>query len=146
MTGSETVLLALGPAAITGLLGAFVARLQTRTNIRQAELVTERLRLQQAESRRQRREKAYNDFPGLMYRLDAMVGGVGTLSKDSLDRWLLDFQILYGGIELFGEAHARDRLPAVLDAMNAIGSQARRARSQPFEQSFAGLPASMWTR
>jgi hypothetical protein len=135
MNGTETVFLALGPAVVTGILGYAVARLQARVALAQAAAENGRLRLQYAETRRDHRQRSYHDFLSLMYRLDSMIGGLSVLSEEDFARWIGDFQRVYGGIELFGASPVRDRLPAVRDAVNAIGEAATYRDVESFESA-----------
>lgn len=138
MGDAATVLLALGPAAITGLLGYYGARLQAQTSLEQAAAQTRELLLQHSEGKRQHRQGTYHEFLRLMYGLDLMLGGFAPLSRQAFDTWLAEFQSLYGGMDLFGSRDVRALMPAMRNALDQIGLQAQRDRgSAPFEERFA---------
>lgn len=140
MSGATAVLLALGPAIVTGLVGYRSAMLQAAVSIQGVEAENERLRDERRESERQRRLGGYHDFLSLMHRLDAMMAGFSPLSKEAFDAWLDHFQSLYGGIDLYGSDAVRGQLVSVKDVLDEIGTEARRQRgNDAFEKRFAAV-------
>ena len=143
MSTSTTALLAIGPAVATGALGYAVARLQSNASALQSEAETERLRRQHAESARQQRQAAYHDLLALMYRLDGLMAGMAPepYTKAALDRWLGQFQLLYGAIDLFGTDPVRQEIVGIRRELDAIGAAARRragsTRAADFSDHFA---------
>jgi hypothetical protein len=138
MNGTTAVLLALGPAIVTGVVGYRGAMLQAAVSIKGVEAENERLRQEQREGERQRRLGSYHDFLSLMHRLDAMMAGFAPLSKEAFDGWLDAFQSLYGGIDLYGSDSVREQLAKAKDVLDEIGTEARRERGgESFERRFA---------
>lgn len=141
MSSSTTVLLAMGPAAITGIVGYAGARLQARTAENQARVEIDRLRLEQADTARHQRQTAYHDFLLLLQGLDAMVVGlfVEPWSKDAFARWLGQFHHHYGCIDLYGTDTVRSAATRVKAVLDDIGNGARQrgADVDAFVEHFA---------
>lgn len=138
MSDATTVLLALGPAAITGVVGYVAARAQSRAAIRSAEIENERLRLDHREAERQGRKETYHQLLTLLHRLDAMMAGFADLSQESFSRWLSDFESASGAVDLFGGIQVRRELRGVRERIDEIGLRARRRDGRTsFETLFA---------
>jgi hypothetical protein len=138
MTGATAVLLALGPAVVTGLVGYRSAMVQAAVSMRGVEAENERLVGQHREDERQRRLTGYHDFLTLIYRLDAMMAGFAPLSQDAFEEWLDNFQRLYGAINLTASEPVRVRVAEMKAALDAIGMEACRIGGDAsFERKFA---------
>jgi hypothetical protein len=127
MDSLSTVLLAVGPAAITGLVGFAGARLQAQTAQKQARNEIDRLLLEQGDTARQQRQAAYHDFVTLLYRLDAMVVGLVAepWSKETFSSWLEQFHLYFGCIDLYATDDVRSSATQIKTVLDEIGSKAR---------------------
>ncbi|HZV72944.1 MAG TPA: hypothetical protein VFF79_04440 [Conexibacter sp.] len=140
MSAGTTIVLTLGPAAITGLVGYAVAR--THVGITEVQVAAERdrLRTEHAEAARQSRQAAYHAFLTLLYRLDMLVSGFGSedFSDAVFKHWADEFLQLCGGIGLSSEPPVRAALHDVRNVIDAIGLAAVSTHDhRPFAESFA---------
>jgi hypothetical protein len=139
-SAGTTIVLTLGPAAITGMVGFAVAR--TQIGIARAQVAAERDRmlLEHAEVGRQSRRAAYHELLTLLYRLDMLVGGFGpeVFADATFKRWADELMELCSRIELAAEVPVRSALRDVRRLIDAVGLAAVKGQdSRPFAERFA---------
>jgi hypothetical protein len=140
MSDLATVLLALGPATITGLVGYFAVRFQRDTSKAETEAATERLRVEYEEKERARRQDAYHDFLILLEEHDAMMTGYAPRDDAAYRDFRNRFYAGYQGIHLFGAEEVRDAVGGVAGALGDLALHAQEtAEGKPLVQAMAAV-------
>lgn len=135
MPAWATVLIAIGPAAVTGFVAWFGARYQRDTSLAETDQATLRLRVEHAENERQHRQGVYHDFLKLLNAQDAMMSGWAPLDEQRYNEWLGAHYALFQGIHLFGDQLVRDALSPLTALLSEVGGEAGRGDpSVPFHE------------
>ena len=128
---ADPVLLAVGPAIVTGLAGYTGARLQAKTARQEMQGEIERLRMQQRDQMRQQRQETYHELLSLFYRLDSMVSDLAKpLSRKSFADWVDKFNHQFSCIDLFGTDSVREAARRAKVVVGQIGLEARKESAQ----------------
>jgi hypothetical protein len=110
MSDTATVLIAIGPAAITALVAYFAARFQRDTSKAETEATTLRIRIEHDEAKRSHRQGVYHNFLILLVELAGMMKGFAPLDEARLQGWLASFYAQSQGLQLYGAQGMRDAL------------------------------------
>lgn len=127
MSNATTVLLATGPAAITGLTagvaGYLTARLGSESSIRQADVQIEQLNLQNCESNRRERQAAYHQLLNHLRLGNEMLVSlvlVGQLDYEKSGPWSATFDDLANAVALYGTELVRQRVDELSTFINSL--------------------------
>lgn len=137
---ADPVLIAVGPAVVTGLAGYTGAMLQAKTARQKMRGEIEQLLLRQHDQMRQQRQDTYYKLLSLFYRLDSMVSDLAKpLSKRAFADWIDTFNNQFSCVELFGTDPVREAAAGAKVVIGEIGQEARQesARVDDFINHFA---------
>jgi hypothetical protein len=109
MSDTATVLIAIGPAAITALVAYFAARFQRDTSKAETEAATLR-RIEHDEAKRSHRQGLCHNFLILLVELAGMMKGFAPLDEARVQGWLASFYAQSQGLQLYGAQGMRDAL------------------------------------
>jgi hypothetical protein len=96
-----TVLVAIGPAGITGLLGYYGAKRTADTAERQANAPLAQITLQRALEDQRQRQEAYHDLVDKLRDFETAEGRVAATTPE-IARWRYQFDHVLNGVRLFG--------------------------------------------
>lgn len=116
-----TVALATGPAAVTGALGYFSAKLQSRAAIRQAEVTLKHQLAQYDEEHLRHRQGTYHEFLDSTRRLDLML--LSPKPSDNLVEWWHTWQHQVNGVYLYGTDRVRSAAEALTDVFAELANK-----------------------
>lgn len=122
MTDWTVVLTAFSTSAVTGLLGYYGARTQSKVGVRAVEAENERLRLEHEEGWLRDRRDCYQKLLDLLEGHEAMMIGFGPkLTEDNYDRWDMDFRAARNTVRLMAPATVDTALDEVAHVLWKAG-------------------------